>query len=217
MRKVWLCIKTFKFLFLKRSVLSIFIIWGIPQNNLPSRATLQIRVSYCKNCAFIAIHIPLLMTEFSHSWFSWEANWIHPLFFLYRNALDLHCVFCNLVLGKRMHTCSEVGASFLYQVTDRTRSNGLMLCQGMFTLDTMKNLFSERVVRHLVRLPMDVVESLSLEVFKKCVDVALRDMVQWAWKRWAGGWTRYLRGLFPMFMIPRLCDSVLGCLIENIS
>ena len=77
-----------------------------------------------------------------------------------------------------MHTCSEVGASFLYQVTDRTRSNGLMLCQGMFTLDTMKNLFSERVVRHLVRLPMDVVESLSLEVFKKCVDVALRDMVQ---------------------------------------
>ena len=72
--------------------------------------------------------------------------------------------------------CSEAGVGLFSQLpSNRMKGNDLKLYQGKFRLDIRKSFFTERVFRHWNRLPREMVESPSLEVFK--TRVALWDMV----------------------------------------
>ncbi|TRZ06670.1 hypothetical protein HGM15179_020436 [Zosterops borbonicus] len=72
--------------------------------------------------------------------------------------------------------CSKVagGVCLSSQATsDGTRGHSPKLFQGRFRKDIRRNIFTERVFKHWNGLCREVVESPSLEVFKKQPDVAL--------------------------------------------
>ena len=60
--------------------------------------------------------------------------------------------------------------------SDRIRSNGLKLEQRKFYTNMRKN-FTVRITEHWNRLPREIVESPSTEIFKTCLDTYPCDLL----------------------------------------
>ena len=86
---------------------------------------------------------------------------------------DLPAAFQHL---KRAYKRSGKGL-FPKAWSGRARGNGLKLKEGRIRLDVRKKFFIMRVVRHWNRLPREVVDAPSLEVFKTRLDGALGNLV----------------------------------------
>lgn len=93
-------------------------------------------------------------------------EWLRtPGFFSLEKRLwsDLIALYSLLRRG-----CREGGSDLFSLVPSTTTCrNGSKLCLGRFRLDTRKYFFTKRVVEHWSSLPREVVDVLSLSVFKR--------------------------------------------------
>ncbi|KAJ7423237.1 hypothetical protein BTVI_10691 [Pitangus sulphuratus] len=69
--------------------------------------------------------------------------------------------------------CSQVGVSLFFQVASNMRGHSHKLCHERFRLDIRKNFFEKRVFEHGNGLPREVVESPSLAMLQKQLDLVL--------------------------------------------
>jgi len=66
---------------------------------------------------------------------------------------------------------------FLVECSNRTRSNDLKLEHRKFHTNMSKNFFTVRVTEHWKRLPRELVEPSSMEIFKIHLDAYLCELL----------------------------------------